>query len=222
MDRIPEPELMDEAEQAAAYAGADFAAPNQAFVDRFLSLAPALEQGRVVDLGCGPADIPIRLALARPGLHLVGVDGSEPMLAHGRQAAARAGVGDRVELVCAYLPGPPPVGRFDAVLSNSLLHHLPDPEVLWREVRRLGAPGAPVLVIDLFRPDSREAAGRLVAEHAAGEPEILRRDFEASLLAAFTPAEVRDQLEAAGLGAALRVETTSDRHLAVTGRLPRD
>jgi SAM-dependent methyltransferase len=222
MERIPEPELMDEAEQAAAYAGADFQAPNQAFVDRFLALAPDLDRGRVVDLGCGPADIPIRLALARPGLELVGVDGSEAMLAHGRDAAARAGVADRIELVRARLPGPPPDGPFAAVLSNSLLHHLPDPAVLWNEIRRLGAAGAPVLVVDLFRPPSREAASRLVAEHAAGEPEVLRRDFEASLLAAFTPAEIRAQLEAAGLAAALAVETISDRHVAVRGRLARD
>lgn len=219
VQRIPEPELMDEAEQATAYATADFAAPNQAFVDRFLALARSLERGRVVDLGCGPADIPVRLAAARPGLRIVGVDGSEPMLEHGRALAARAGVADRIELVCARLPGPPPDGRFDAVLSNSLLHHLPDPAVLWREVARLGQPGAPVLVIDLFRPGSPEAVRRLVAEHAAGEPEVLRRDFEASLFAAFTADEVRAQLDAAGLGA-LRVETISDRHLAVTGRLP--
>ena len=46
---------------------------------------------------------------------------------------------------------------------------------------------------------------------------MLKEDFYNSLLAAFTPAEVEDQLAAAGLS--LEIETISDRHLLVSGRL---
>jgi hypothetical protein len=52
-------------------------------------------------------------------------------------------------------------------------------------------PGAPVLVMDLMRPASPAAAEALVEQYAAGEPEVLRRDFYNSLLAAFEPGEVR-------------------------------
>ena len=84
---------------------------------------------------------------------------------------------------------------------------------------RLGLPGAYVLVVDLFRPPSRERARQIVDEYAAGEPEVLRNDFYHSLLAAFTPEEVRAQLAEHGLAEALSVEKISDRHLGVFGRL---
>jgi SAM-dependent methyltransferase len=216
VERTLEPELMDEADQAAAYAAADFAEPNQGFVDRFLALAPELTAGELVDLGCGPADICLRLARARPGLRITGVDAAEAMLAHGRAALAAAGLTGTVELVRARLPGVLPGRQFDAVLSNSLLHHLPDPAVLWADVARLTRPGAPILVVDLMRPPTPAAALALVDQHAAGEPEVLRRDFLASLHAAFTLAEVTAQLAAAGL--ALQVAPITDRHLAVWGR----
>jgi hypothetical protein len=71
--------------------------------------------------------------------------------------------------------------------------------------------------MDLMRPNSRESAEALVEEHAAGEPEILRRDFFNSLLAAFRPEEVREQIKAAGLHS-FAVEAVSDRHLIAFGR----
>jgi hypothetical protein len=57
-----------------------------------------------------------------------------------------------------------------------------------------------------------------VETYAATEPEVLREDFFASLLAAYTVEEVRAQLAAAGLD--LAVAETSDRHLQAWGRLP--
>lgn len=222
MDRTLEPELMEDPAQARAYAAADFAAADARFVEAFLALAPELgldpaRPARVVDLGCGPAGICARLAAARPGLAVVGVDGAAAMLA---QAGPRPA---RVALVCARLQAPPfPARAFDAVVSNSLLHHLHAPADLWAAVARLGRPGAPVLVGDLFRPDTPEAARRIVAEHAGGEDPLLQRDFLLSLHAACTPDEVRAQLRAAGLERALAVEVVSDRHLFVRGRLPHE
>jgi hypothetical protein len=62
-------------------------------------------------------------------------------------------------------------------------------------------------------------AWRIVEQYSSREPEVLKRDFFNSLCAAFTPDEVRGQLAAAGLEV-LRVQTVSDRHLTVSGRLP--
>ena len=64
MDRILEPELMDDPEQARVYAQADFEKENQGFVDRFCEYFPDFSEGHVLDLGCGPGDIAIRFALA--------------------------------------------------------------------------------------------------------------------------------------------------------------
>ncbi len=219
MDRIPEPEVMGDPAQALAYARADFAQVNQAFVDRFCAAFPEFTAGRVVDLGCGPADIPIRLARALLSVHVTAVDASEPMLDLARQAVAAAGLAARITLVAGRLPGLPlPERGFDAVISNSLVHQLPDPVPFWQEARGLGRPGDPILVVDLFRPDTAAAADDIVEKYSEGEDPVLKRDFYNSLCAAFTPDEVRGQLRAAGLGH-LRPEIISDRHWAVAGRL---
>ena len=220
MKRIPEPELMDELEQARAYASADFSEPNERFVGYFESEFPSFEAGSVLDLGCGPGDIVLRLAQRHRALTVHGLDGSRAMLAF---AAARLfGMHDlqgRVQFIEGVLPGAQlPLPRYDAVVSNSLLHHLHDPLVLWHSVRELGGPGAAVLVMDLFRPGSEGAAREIVEAYAREEPEVLKRDYFNSLCAAFEPGEVREQLHAAGLGQ-LEVRTVSDRHLLVAGRL---
>jgi SAM-dependent methyltransferase len=221
MERIVEPELMDDEAQARAYAEADFEEPNARFVALYGEFVGPLPKGAaVLDLGCGPGDITLRIAAANPGIEVHGLDGSAAMLAFGRAAlAADAGLRARVQLLEGLVPDAAlPKARYEAVVSNSLLHHLHDPGGLWRMIRARGAPGAAVLVMDLMRPASEAAARALVDEHAAGEPEVLRRDFYNSLLAAFEPGEVRAQLEEAGLGHFSVVEV-SDRHLVVRGRI---
>jgi ubiquinone/menaquinone biosynthesis C-methylase UbiE len=217
MERILEPELMEEPAQALAYARADFAEVNQGFVERFRAAFPELARGRVLDLGCGPADIPIRLARALPGVTVVAVDGSEVMLAEARNAVARAGASGQVRLIRARAPDLPfPARAFDAVISNSLLHHLSDPLPFWREVARIARPGAALLIMDLFRPASPERAREIVEAAAADEDPLLKQDFFNSLLAAFTPDEVRAQL--VGDLAHLDCRIVSERHWLVWGR----
>ena len=79
MERILEPELMDDPEQAIVYARADFEKENQGFVDRFREYFPEFTEGHILDLGCGPGDIPVRFARALPSSHITGVDASAPM-----------------------------------------------------------------------------------------------------------------------------------------------
>jgi len=216
--RITEPELMDEADQVEAYAAADFADVNQGFVDRFCQSFPERVRGTVVDLGCGPADIPLRLARAVPALEIVAIDAARAMLDAGRRVLA-SGAARRVRLLAARVPALPLRGdAADACISNSLLHHLPEPLPFWREVRRIARPGAALFVMDLFRPASLAGAGEIVERYAGQESAILRRDFYNSLLAAFTVAEVRSQLAHSGLERC-RCEAIDDRHWLVAGRI---
>src|SRR5262245_34154601 len=165
--RIPEPELMDEPAQARAYSEADFEQPHQAFIDEVARTFPELTDrtpGRtVVDLGCGPADITVRVARAFPACAVVGVDAGTEMLRLGRARVAAAGLADRVQLHHVHLPDESWFApRFAAVVSNSLLHHLRDPLDLWRTVAAVAEPGAPVAVMDLLRPASTDEAHDLV------------------------------------------------------------
>ncbi len=220
MQRIPEPELMDEPEQARAYAGADFSEPHQAFVERFAQCFPRHCPRRVLDLGCGTADVTIRFARAYPDCELTGVDGAPAMLALAQEAVTRAGLDDCIQLREVRLPaGDLPPHSFDTIISNSLLHHLADPQVLWRAAVDCAEPGAAVFIMDLRRPDTREQAGRLAQEYSGNEPEVLRRDFFNSLLAAYRPDEIAAQLARINLSC-LQVETVGDRHVVVHGQLP--
>ncbi|GAB4201248.1 MAG: class I SAM-dependent methyltransferase [Wenzhouxiangellaceae bacterium] len=218
LERIPEPELMDEPAQAQAYAAADFSTGNQSFVAAVLQrYAPRPEHGVLYDLGCGPADITLRLARELPSWRCYGLDGGPNMLQTGIDACAAAGLTERVQLRLSFLPDPAlPQAHADALVSNSLLHHLSDPLTLWRTISHLAKPGAYVQVMDLSRPASRDQARALVDEYAGDEPEVLRQDFYHSLLAAYRPDEVRAQLNHCGLQQCA-IEQYSDRHWLVSG-----
>lgn len=222
MDRIPEPELMDDEAQARAYADADFAEPHDLFVRQFAAgwpLPPAACRGPILDLGCGPADVVVRLSRTFPAALIHGVDGSAAMLRHAATRLRREGLTDRVVLVHAQLQTlVPPLPAYPIIVSNSLLHHLHDPQVLWSTVQRCAAARGHLFVMDLLRPPTRADVDRLVDRYARGASDVLRRDFRASLSAAFTIAEVKAQLHQAGLSD-LTTTVVSDRHFTVRGTL---
>ena len=232
MQRSVEPELMDDPLQVQAYARADFGATDQALVDRLVELfGESLGDGpgpRLVDLGCGPGNISFLLAERFPQTSVLGLDGAAAMLEVAQQELAQRvlgcpGLADRLRFAqVLFGPETLPYGGFTAVLSNSLLHHLHDPQALWRHLRPLAAPGAAIYIKDLRRPATPEAAQALQQLHLASAPAVLQRDYLASLHAAFEPAEVEAQLRVAGLPVGehgLRVAALDDRYLEVWGRL---
>lgn len=220
MKRLPEPELMEDEAQARAYSGADFSEPHTMFVRLCAEAWVGQEvRGLAVDLGCGPADITVRLAERFPALSFDGMDGSAAMLRCGIERVHRHGLTSRIRLIHGRLPECILRRDYAAVVSNSLLHHLRDPAVLWDTLRHCAHPGAPVFIMDLMRPDDESRARELVDRHAAEAPPVLQHDFFHSLLAAYTPDEVRQQLVQAGLDDFV-VQPVSDRHLTVSGRVP--
>jgi trans-aconitate methyltransferase len=219
MQRIPEPELMNGAEQARAYAEADFSEPHDRCIELLQTSLPDLPlAGTALDLGCGPADITLRLARAFPNWTIDGLDGSPAMLNYGYEAVRQAGLTEQITLRETYLPhGEAPCDRYDLIFSNSLLHHLGDPMVLWQSIHRWAKPNAAIFIMDLIRPDSTQTAAQVVKQNAANEPEILRRDFYNSLLAAYRVDEVQVQLQQTQLEY-LKVKPVSDRHFILWGR----
>lgn len=218
MLRIPEPELMVDPAQAKAYAQADFAQPHQQIADRFHETFPDQRlTGDVLDLGCGPADLLIRFAKAWPEAHFHGIDGSAAMLAEGTAAINAANLRDRIYLYQQTLPASSlPIHSYQCITSNSLLHHLHHPEVLWQTIKQISSPGTAIYITDLRRPTSAKQAQQLVDTYSPDEPEILKQDFYHSLLAAFTPEEVHRQLDTANLSG-LQVTAISDRHMQISG-----
>ena len=219
MQRLPEPELMVDPAQVLAYAAADFSGGDQRTLDRIEALLRS-DSGRaasdpavILDLGCGPGNISLPLAKRFPESQVIGVDGSPAMLQVARDRANQQGLS--IDLRCSTLQDLA-LEPVDLIVSNSLLHHLHEPGLLWGLTRELAAPGCRVLHRDLRRPAALAEVHRLQQLHCFDAPAVLIQDFCASLVAAFTPEEVQQQLALAGLDG-LTVETEDDRYLVVSG-----
>ena len=218
MKRTLEPEVMDTPENVLAYARADFSEVNQKFVDDLIKKYSS-HLKNVLDLGCGPADIAIRLAFATDEVKITAIDASKNMIKAANENLTKAKLNSKISLLKGYVPGLPLKEQsFDTIISNSLLHHLPNPMALWEEIIRLGKSGAAIFIMDLLRPSSPEKAKEIVEKYSQDEHPVLKEDFYNSLLAAFSIDEVKDQLKNAGL-VKLNTEIISDRHLLVSGVL---
>jgi trans-aconitate methyltransferase len=216
MKRILEPELMVDEHQVRAYAEADFEIPHQDFINRLSTWVnePGFS-GTALDLGCGPGDISFRFAKAFPLSKLHAVDGSQPML-NIAQAALIPDLATHLHFIQGLLPTVIlPQSDYEIIFSNSVLHHLPDPQALWQTIKNYAIPGTRIIIMDLLRPDNLTLAQKMVQDYTANEPEILQRDFYHSLLAAFSIEEISTQLAQADLQ--LQVEQISDRHVFITG-----
>ena len=210
---------MDDPEQVRAYACADFSEPHNHFIDLIIQrFGPSLS-GTVLDLGCGPGDICRRFARRFPNCRIHGIDASAAMLELARTDTRDQALDGSITYILAHLPQAPLLLKhYDMLVSNSLLHHLADPASLWKSIVNYGQTGTMVFVMDLLRPENREQARLLQKEYAGNEPEVLQKDFFNSLLAAYRPCEVREQLTLHGLDQ-LRIEVVSDRHFIVFGSL---
>ncbi len=216
MQRILEPELMSDEEQAIAYANADFEEPHNHFIELLKeSVGDGLpDSGVALDLGCGAADISIRFAKAFPNYQIDGIDGSSAMLTEGEKAVNESGLLERINFIQANLQDTNLASKnYTVIFCNAMLHHLHDPSVLWNLIKT-AADNPSVFVMDLMRPESDKQVDALVEEYAENEPDILKRDFRNSLKAAFTPDEVVSQLSSAGLNE-LDVSVVSDRHFII-------
>ena len=221
MQRRLEPELMNGDAQVQAYAAADFSSGDQATIEAIqrlvFSSSPMPPDPLVVDMGCGPGNITLRLAHLFPKARIIGIDGAESMLALARERAEKQKLD--ISFLCQTLQDVlrgPLLGQADLIVSNSLLHHLHQPDLLWRVTQALAAPACRALHRDLRRPSSDAEIEQLLLKHLPSAPEVLQRDFTASLAAAFEPQEVTAELHRLGLNQ-LTVSAEDDRYLVVSG-----
>ncbi len=219
LPRTLEPEVMDTAEEAADYDAMDHAAVNRAFVTDLLQL-PGLACEQVLDLGAGTALIPIELCRRAASARVVAVDAARQMLRLGARNLADARLGDRVTQALADAKRLPFLDRaFTLVMTNSLLHHLPQPGELLAEMLRVARPGGWLFARDLLRPESEAELERLVGVHAAGASPRQQRLLADSLRAAVTEEELRAMVHRLGLQSA-SVARSSDRHWTWAARVP--
>jgi ubiquinone/menaquinone biosynthesis C-methylase UbiE len=210
LQRVLEPEVMDSAAEAQDYDTMDHSFVNQLFVSDLLQLRPNF--ANALDVGTGTAQIPIELCKRQLQVQVIAIDMAEHMLRVGNRNVERAGFAKRIQLQrCDAKKMPFENGSFDAVISNSIVHHIPAPLTVFSEMARVVKPGGVVFVRDLLRPSDAATLKSLVQTYAVDANAHQQKMFGESLHAALTLAEVRDLVRRVGFDPA-DVAQTSDRH----------
>jgi ubiquinone/menaquinone biosynthesis C-methylase UbiE len=210
LPRVLEPEVMDSPREARDYDAMDHAVVNRAFVTDFLAVWDG--RGPILDVGTGTAQIPIELCGRTSAAQVVGIDLAEHMLQVGRLNVSRAGLDGHIRLEAQDAKRLPyPTATFGAVISNSIVHHIPEPRAVLAEMVRLVIPAGLLFVRDLLRPEDDEAVRHLVTCYAGAANAHQQQMFEDSLRAALTLAEIRALIEDLGFPSET-VRQTTDRH----------
>ena len=174
--RVLEPEAMDTADEAREYDAMDHSEVNARFVADFLAAHGSTRGGTILDVGTGTARIPIELCRGDPYAHLLGIDLAEHMLAIARRNVADAGLSGRIRLQKVDAKKLPfDDGSCEGVISNTIIHHIPEPAPVLADMARLVAPGGTLFCRDLARPATKDDLDRLVALHVSGEFDSARR-----------------------------------------------
>ena len=221
LKRTLEPEVMDTQAEAIAYDDMNHREVNERFVEDLLAFLD--ESGatfepeesdfcEILDLVTGTARIPILLCEALPAARIFGVDLSVEMLEVAKLNIEISSNTDRIMLgLCDAKKLEMDDQRFNAVVSNSIIHHIPDPRSTFAEAARVCQAGGMLFFRDLLRPDSDEEVKALVAQYAGDEADHARQMFDDSLRAAFTLSEIADYVAELGFSPDT-VQQTSDRH----------
>ena len=218
LERILEPEVMDSPEEASDYDAMDHSEVNRRFVDDLLAALPSAPSPPppgpldILDLGTGTALIPIELCKRLGDCRVMAADAAVSMLELARYNVEVNSLRERIELAHVDAKRLPfPDAMFDVVMSNSIIHHIPEPIHVLREAVRVARPGGVLFFRDLVRPKTDDELNHLVATYTAGANEHQQRMFAESLHAALSVDEIRGLVASLGFPAA-GVAQTSDRH----------
>jgi ubiquinone/menaquinone biosynthesis C-methylase UbiE len=210
LKRVLETEYMDTESEAIDYDSMDHSQVNRVFVEDLLRI-PGVG-GDVLDLGTGTAQIPIELCRSSENVRVLATDMAVNMLDLARYNIEAEGFIDRIELIQADAKQLDfEEGFFDVVMSNSIVHHIPEPMNCLREAVRVVKPGGILFVRDLMRPDSEKMVNELVQTYAGDENDHQRQMFDDSLRAALSLIEIQELVGDLGFERST-VEATSDRH----------
>jgi ubiquinone/menaquinone biosynthesis C-methylase UbiE len=216
LNRILEPEVMDDRDEASQYDSMDHVSVNERFVADLVAAGPLGED--CLDIGTGTALIPIALCRAVREIRVMALDASHEMLDLARYRLEVAGMMHRVQL--QFGDAKKLIFQsnyFDSVVSNSLVHHLPTHESFLPESLRVLRDGGLLFLRDLCRPNSLESMESIVDTVAKNESESARKMLRDSLHASLTLEEIQELALAAGLSKDC-VSMTSDRHWTLIAR----
>ena len=218
LHRILEPEVMDTLEEAFEYDSMDHSQVNEVFCNDFFAARNLNDGVRILDVGTGTAQIPIAMCKRNSGLKITAIDLAESMLTLGNKNIQTARLEDSITLVQVDSKKMPyPDESFDQVVSNSIIHHIPNPVECFKEMIRVTKKDGLLFIRDLLRPFSMVELQNIVNLHAGDATPKQKQLFTDSLHASLSLAEVREMVKRFGFEA-FTVIQSSNRHWTFTAR----
>ncbi len=216
LDRVLEPEVMNDRDEAVEYDAMDHELVNRNFVTDLLCAGPIGSD--CLDLGTGTALIPIELCQRDKEVRVMAADASTIMLDLARYQLEINSLTSRIQLHFGDVKKLVFEGSFfDTVMSNSLVHHLPSHDSFLVEALRVLRPNGLLFLRDLCRPESQEQLDLLMLTYGANENDGSRQMLRQSFHAALSLSEIRSLALLAGLSGDC-VAMTSDRHWTLQTR----
>ena len=231
MERVPEPELMEEKEQVISYDDADFSEGEFNLINQIshyllrkkISLS---EKDLIVDLGCGPGNISQKLAIKWPNTEVVGIDGSKEMILraqYNKEIYTYKKNLKNLRYICSDIKDIKSNNFFlkkkiSLLVSNSLIHHITHLEDFFNTIRSLSSNITVNFHKDLKRPLDEKSALKLKAQCSKNYNEILTNDYYASLRASYTVEELKNFTLENDLSS-LDVFEDGDKYLIVYGNV---
>ena len=231
MERIPEPELMEEKKQVISYDEADFSEGevnlinqiNHYLLRKNISLG---EKDLIVDLGCGPGNISEKLAIKWPNTEVIGIDGSKEMILraeYNKNISTNQKKLKNLRYICSDIKEIK-LDNFlfkkeiNLLVSNSLIHHITYIEDFFNTIKSLSSNSTVNFHKDLKRPLDEKSALELKAQCSKIYNEILTNDYYASLKASYTFKELKNFTLENNLSS-LEVFEDGDKYLIVYGNV---
>ncbi len=202
MQRIPETESMDiqeEAKELDKMCQKYIYILDEAMARSVVKMGPA--EGTILEIGVGPARIASKIIHYNPKLTVIGIDLSDSMLEIASNNLPKFDVPEgKINLVKAdgkVLPFRD--DSFDLVMSHNMLHHIPDPVPMFKEVKRVVKPEGGILIRDLIRPPNKLIAKIYSRMFGMGYTKKMLKLYYDSMLAAFSREEINSMLKQAGI-----------------------
>ena len=231
MERVVEPELMEEEDQVISYAKADFSEGENNLINQinyFLSKNDISldEKDLIVDLGCGPGNISEKLSIKWPKATVVAIDGSKEMIRIAelnKKSSSNRSRLKNLRYICAdikklKLSEISLDKNIKLLVSNSLIHHITYLDDFFNCIERLSSNLTINFHKDLKRPNDEKSA--LYLKEKCGEKynDILTNDYYASLKASYTSKELKDFIFENKLSS-LEVFEEGDQYLVIYGKV---
>jgi ubiquinone/menaquinone biosynthesis C-methylase UbiE len=218
LHRILEPEVMDTIEEAFEYDSMDHSQVNEVFCNDFFAVRNLTDGVQILDVGTGTAQIPIVICKRNSDLKITAIDLADSMIVLGNKNINAARLEDSITLVQVDSKKMPyPDESFDQVVSNSIIHHIPNPVECFKEMIRVTKKDGLLFVRDLLRPDSIAELQNIVNLHAGDATPKQKQLLTDSLHASLALTEIREIVKPFGFEA-FTVIQSSNRHWTFTAR----